>query len=462
MGCAVGPDYKPPSFEADEWSEKNILNNEDTETNISLAQWWKGFKDPLLEELIIEAMDSNLELKIAEQRIIEARALRKVSRADFFPSFGSDIGVTRQKQSLNNPNFPQGPGINIPRYQSVYDAGFDASWEIDLFGKTRRAVEAATANIQREEAERRDITLSVISEIALNYVELRGVEKRLNYVTQKAELQEQIVALNKASYENDLIRETELAEAETELADMQSQIPPLQTERRIAAYRLGVLTSAQPGALLKRLENHKQTSFSLISIPVGLKSDLLRRRPDIQSAERNLAEATANKGVAIASLYPSFNLTAGIGVLSGGSSTLFEQNSENFTVTPLISIPILQAGRLRAQIEATDARVKIAAAQYEQTILNALEDAEASLTHYLNEQKTFTKLQEAEKSAARTVGLEADLYDLGLTRQVALIESQQEHAKYQDIATQSETRMFKNLISFYKALGGGWENFAIK
>lgn len=450
--CAAGPDYERPTLKVND--RANTQSGGQT-----ITEWWKRFNDPILEQLIAKVAENNLDIKIAQERIIESRALRGAARARLIPSIGAAGSVVRQRQSLNNPNFPQAPQLNIPQYQTIYDIGFDASWEIDLFGGNRRRREAASARLESAEAIRRNVIMSVIAETARNYVELRGVQKRIALLSRSAELRRQTADLVKASYESGLSREIDVTDAEARLADTQAQIPNREAEVRAASHRLAVLTGRRPGALYSLLEETKPLPAPAELVPAGLKSDLLRRRPDIQIAERNLAAATADVGVAVAELYPSFNLTGGVGFVSGASGSLLDNAAQTFLFSPFINFPIFEGGRLRAQIEAAEARNSIAAVEYEQTVLNALDETESALIRYSKERETRAKLKKAVNASARSTELANSLYDQGLTGFIDVLDAERALTETKDALVQSETRVLINLITLYKALGGGWENF---
>ncbi len=455
-GCAVGPDYSFPTFETKEWIEQPQSNE------ATMTDWWRVFDDPILSGLVAKVGKDNLDIEIARARIAEARALRGVARSPLLPSIGVSSAFTRNKQSLNNPQFIQAPGIDIPQIQNTYDAGFDASWEIDLFGGNRRALEAATARLEGTEALRNNVILSVVAETARNYIELRGNQKRAALLKRNAELQQQTVDLVKASFESGLSREIDVTRADAQLANTQALIPNLEAEIRAGSYRLAVLTAQQPGELFSLLEQNKPLPAPREVVPLGLQSDLLRRRPDIQIAERNLAASNADVGVAVAELYPSFNLTGSIGFLAASSGNLFESASESFLLSPFINFPIFEGGRLRAQIDAAEARNSIAATQYEQTVLRALEETESSLIRYAKEQETREKLEQAVSASKRSAQLSNILYEKGLTDFIDVLEAERALTSTQDALVQSETRALTNLTALYKSLGGGWELFAEK
>lgn len=450
--CTVGPNYEQPEFQTENW----IKGKESEVVNV---QWWTIFNDPVLQELIALVAKDNLDIHSAQARVLEVRALRCISRSALLPFIGTDLSASRSQQSLNDPRFIQAPGLNIPQTQSIYEAGFDASWEIDLFGGNRRALESASAQLESAEAFRRSLTLSAIAETARNYIEMRGHQKHLGLLKRNADLQEQTVSLVQASFNSGLSRELDVTRAQAQLANTQALIPPIEAEIRAASYRLAVLTGQQPGALYENLEQSKLLPTPEEVVPLGLKSDLLRRRPDIQVVERNLAATTADVGVAIAKLYPSFNLIGALGVLSSSTGSLLDAASETFLLSSFIHFPIFEGGRLRAQICAAEARNSQAAIAYEQTVLNALEQTEEILFRYAKEQETRAKLRQAVQSSAHSAQLSTELYEKGLTNFIDVLNSERDLLLTESSLVQSETRVLTNLIALYKALGGGWEIF---
>ena len=451
--CTVGPDFMRPDVQIKGWIAQQ--NQQDV-----ITAWWRVFNDPVLDDLIEDVAQDNLDIQIARARIAESRALKGIARAPLLPNFGSDGSLSRTKQSENNPQFIQAPGIDIPQIQETYKAGFDASWEIDLFGGNRRALEAASARLGSAEALRRDVVLSVLAETARNYVTLRGGQKRLTLLKKNADLQAQTADLVSKQVKIGIARDVDLARAQAQLENTRAQIPAVEAQIRNTAYRLAVLTGRQPVALLEVLEASAPLPAPEEVIPVGLKSDLLRRRPDIQIAERELEAATADIGVAVAELYPSFNLTGSFGYLAADSlGDLIKGASEQWFFTPFIDFPIFKGGRLRANIKAAEARESQAALDYEQTVLRALEETESALVSYAKEQETRARLRRSVEASVRAANLAGKLYDKGLADFIDVLQAERDLSMAENNLVKSETRVLTNLIALYKALGGGWEVF---
>ncbi|MGH1540663.1 MAG: efflux transporter outer membrane subunit [Arenicella sp.] len=436
--CTVGPNFNKPKLHTNDWIDRQANHAINT-------TWWTVFNDPMLDDLVIRVASDNLDIAIAQQRILESRALRGVSRAALLPSLGTSSSYVRSKK--NNA------------IQDAYEVGFDAAWEIDFVGGNRRAIEASTARLESTKAFKHHIILSVIAETARNYIELRGHQKRIALLVRNVALQQQTINLLRASFDNGLSREVDVTRAESQLANTQSLIPNIAAEVRAGTYRLAMLTGKQPDALYKVLEKSKPLPAPEEVVPLGLKSDLLKRRPDIQVAEKKLAAATADIGVAVAKLYPSFSLTGSLGFSAADFSNLFKNASETFLFTPSIHFPIFSAGKIRAQINVAEIRHSIAAIEYEKTLLTALKETESILVRYAKEQETRAQLKRAVKSSTRSVELSNVLYKNGLTNFVGVLDAEQQLTTTEDALVQSETRVLTNLIALYKALGGGWEVF---
>lgn len=459
-GCTVGPAYHPPAVQvAAQWSSP--LAGGETGSSASAAVWWKNFNDPELDSLIERAVKSNLDLKIATARVREARAQYGVTSADLWPSVGSSGSYERQLQSKHQPILGAIPlPANVPFENNVYQAGFDASWEIDVFGGTRRAVEAAKTGAAAAEYGRRAALVSLLGEVARYYVEARGFQQRLAIARQNIEAQQVIVALARSRFKGGLTSELDVQQAAALLATTEAQVPALETSFKEAAHRLGVLLGQPPGALLAELSKEAPIPDALPGVPVGLPSELLQRRPDIQQAERELAGANARIGMAVADLYPKFSLTGDAGLQSVSASDWFSAGSRFWSVGPTVQWKIFDAGRIRANIKVQNAREEQALAHYEQTVLASFEDVENALTAYAKEQTRRQSLADAVQANRQALEMASQLYQSGLADFLRVLESQRSLYESQDALVQSERTVILNLIKLYKALGGGWEGLA--
>ena len=308
-GCAVGPDYRSPDVSMPEsWNEQST--DKAVIAPVSIAQWWKAFNDPALDSLIAQAVESNHDLRIAEARIREARALHRVAAADLWPNVNTSGSYSRSRRSIGNTSIPQA----APVERNLFQTGFDASWEVDVFGGSRRAAEAAKADIDAAVENRRDAQITLLAEVARNYIEVRGLQRRREIFLSSVQMQEDAVAIIQAKYKAGLISELDAVQAESLLASTRAQVPALENSIKQTIHRIGVLVGKNPGDMTFSLLQKKPIPISTAEIPPGLPSDLLRRRPDVRYAERSLAAATARIGVAKADLFPRFSLTGNFGL----------------------------------------------------------------------------------------------------------------------------------------------------
>jgi NodT family efflux transporter outer membrane factor (OMF) lipoprotein len=339
----------------------------------------------------------------------------------------------------------------------LFQVGFDSSWEIDLFGGVRRSVEAANAQIQATEEDRRDILVILLSEVARNYVEVRGNQLRLAIARRNIDSQQQTVDLTQARFEAGLGSELEVAQAKAQLAATESLVPALETAARLAIHRIGVLLGQQPGSLLDELSIEAPIPLVPPEVPVGLPSDLLRRRPDIRLAERNLAAATALVGVATADLFPRFFLTGSLGQQTISFSDIALPESRFWSIGPTIRWPVFDAGRIRANIRVQDARQEQALVRYEQAVLLSLEEVENALVAYSKELARRRSLVESVDSNRRAVDISNELYSKGLVDFLNVLINQRSLYLAEETLAISDERVSTNLVALFKALGGGWE-----
>lgn len=480
-GCTVGPKYKHPDV-----ATPGTFAGAKATTQpsvVDVAHWWTTFNDPTLDTLIARAVAANLDLRLAIARVREARAQRGVVGADLFPNVNVSGSYTHSRGSENafsfggngngtgngNGNSGNGSGgsVNpgfgnfaVPGLESdLYQAGFDANWEIDVFGRVRRSIEAAKADIGAAVADEGDTLITLLAEVARNYIEVRGFQRRLDIAHANVKSQQDTLELTQARFKAQLISELDVTRAEAQVATTASQIPDLESQRNQAAHRLAVLLGQEPTALLGELLDAEETKIPVgpPDVPPGLPSDLLRRRPDIRRAERELAAATARVGVATADLFPRFSLTGSLGLQSEDFHDLASMDSKFFNVGPSVSWPIFDAGRIRSNIQVQNARQEQAVAKYEQSVLTALEDVENALIGYAKEQQRRESLKRAVDANRRSVEMSKQLYDRGLTDFLDVLEAQRAQFLSEDALVQSDRTISTNLVALYKALGGGWE-----
>jgi NodT family efflux transporter outer membrane factor (OMF) lipoprotein len=448
--AAVGPDYvKPETATPDQWQTelRDGLRSQpmDAET---LAKWWQTLNDPVLTNLIEQAVTSNLDIRAAAARLREARARRGISGADRFPSIGASGSATKNRSSESTGN-----GIE----RNLYSIGFDASWEIDVFGGVRRSIEEADANVAASQEDMHDVLVSLTAEVALNYVEVRSYQTRLSIAKENQDAQEETFRLVQNRYDAGLAAQLEVEQSRYNLESTRAEIPSLNTGLEQAKNRLAVLLGQQPGNLPQKVVEKRPIPVTPMELAVGVPADTLRRRPDVRRAEWELAAQTASIGVATAELYPKFNLLGSIGLESLSVDNLFNSSYRTYSIGPTFSWRIFEAGRIRQQIEVETALQEQALIQYEAAILTALEDVENALVAYADEQVRRDALVQASAAAERAVSQARNQYQAGLTDFQNVLDSQRSLLAYQDQLAVSDGTVTSNLVRLYKALGGGWE-----
>jgi len=452
-GCfVVGPDYtrvKPDTPKA--WN--TTLSGGLTDTQMApdtLSRWWTILGDPQLESLEKRAVQGNLELENARARIREGRELRGISQAKLFPSTDATGTITDHRSSENNGLGHEG---------KLYAAGFDAGWELDIFGGTQRAIEAAQAEVESSVEDLHDVLVSLLAEVALNYVDVRTYQNRLKAMKENIAVQQETYELNLSLSRAGLIDELALEQSLYNLEHSRSQIPGLQTGLEAAKNRLAVLLGKKPGAVHPELAEKKSIPAIPLSLAIGIPAETLRHRPDIRRAERNLAAATARIGVATADLYPKFRLSGTIGLESISSGNLWQWASRSWDFGPGVSWNIFDAGAIRRNIEVQNARQEQALINYESTVLQAQEEVENALVAYAKEQQRRSALAKATAAAKRADLLARDQYQAGLVDFNDVLDAQRSLLSFQDELAQSSGVVTTNLIRLYKALGGGWTAF---
>jgi NodT family efflux transporter outer membrane factor (OMF) lipoprotein len=461
-GCAVGPDYHAPKANTPaNWSEAQRGGT--TNKPMEIVSWWRSFNDPELNSLIDRAVATNHDLRIADGRLREARALRSGAFFDLGPKIDGSAGYTDVRQSRNSLPFktsgPLGSTItsNYLFQYDLYDAHFDASWEIDVFGGKRRALQEANALLAFVEEDRHDVLVSVLAEVARNYIEVRSFQQRIAITHKNIAAQRDAAEIARSRFNAGLASELEVKQAEAVLATTQSQIPNLETSLKHSVHRLGVLIGQEPGALTAELSSEAPVPAPPPEVPVGLPSDLLRRRPDVRRAERELAAATANIGVQTAELFPKFSLTGVGGFQSFSAGDWFTGGSKYWSAGPSVTWRILDYGHVRSQIQTANAQAQQSLAAYEKTVLASLEDVENGLVAYANEQTRYRALAAAVDANRRALDLASERYQKGLADFLNVLDAERSLYQAEDELANSQSTVSVNLVTLYKALGGGWE-----
>ncbi len=448
---AVGPDHEAPDAELPPaWHEGPGSGL--APGTAELAAWWQRLEDPVLDGLVERAVSQGLDLRAALARVSEARALRGVAAADRWPTLDGVALFERRGQSENTPF-----GV-FEQDTEIYTLGLDASWEVDLWGRVRRSVEAADADLEASVEDARDVAVSVAAETALAYVDLRAFQARLAIARTNVSLQEQTLDLVRTRVESGLVGERDVAQAATNVETTRSRVPSLEFGLRAAENRLAVLVGLPPGTLAAELSEVRPIPLPAADVAVGVPADLLRRRADVRRAERVLAAETARIGVAEGDLYPRLELLGSIGLASDGSSELFEDESNFFGLGPSVRWNLFDAGRLRNRARAQDARAEQALVAWESTVLTALEETENAMTAFVREQARRSSLGEAAGQARRARELAQTQYREGLSDFQTVLDSERELAALEDDLAVSDAAITTSLVALYKALGGGFEH----
>src|SRR5690348_2816946 len=455
-GCMVGPDYHRPEVSVP-GAYPQTLTSATNQLSQELSQWWRVFHDPQLDALIQKAALANFDLRLAQARVREARAQAGVARSALFPSADANGEYSRQRLSRHTPEGLLARGAGQSLEQNLFDAGFDANWELDIFGGNRRGLQAAKADLGATEESRRSVLITVISDVGLNYLDLRGLQKQLAVARDNLRLQEDTLALTRDQFRAGLANELDTARAEAQAANTRSQIPLLEQDIQRSMHRLSILIGKEPAELESQLATSAPIPSATPTIPVGLPSELLRRRPDIRQAEREVAAATARVGVATADLFPRFFLTGAAGLQSLNASDFFSGGSRFWSVGPSMKWPIFTAGRIRQNIKVQNARQEQSLIRFEQTVLTSLEEVENALVACGKEEEHHQALGQSEAANRRAVELAVERYRSGLVDFLNVLETQRSLLAVQDDLARSERTTDQNLVRLYKALGGGWE-----
>ncbi len=457
-GCsAVGPDYQRPAAVVD----ARFINAGATAVNTQtpaadIATFWRGFNDARLSALIERALQVNGDVRIAQARLQEARANQGEADAAGLPGVGIDTSVERSVRPIT-----QQPGTTrSARTGTAYDASFVANWEIDLFGGVRRSREAAAARVSASEAGMSAAHTAVAAEVARNYLELRGLQERLRVTEASLVNQRDSLGITNARVDNGRGTQLDLARARGLVASTEAALPSLQTAIERSVFRLATLTAQPPRAVLAELSAPAPLPglpvTNLATLPVGTTEQWLQRRPDLIAAERELAAATANIGVATAALYPRLSLSGLLGLNAARIGDLSDSQSARYALGAGISWTPFDFGAIRARIRASEARAQQSLASFEQTVAVALEETEGAFSSYSRSAQRAEKLDVAARSAEEAAGLAKLRYDAGVTDFLAVLDAEREVLSTRDQLVQAQVGTATALVTVYRALGGGW------
>ena len=503
-GCTVGPNFERP---APWWSPAAwfgghptpLVRSEPVAAPID-PNWWDLFRDPELTSLENRIAGSNLDVQVATVRIAESRAQLGIARADLFPRFNADGSYTRERisplgaiaalgggtagggpngasgfASGGNANFASGAGgfngasgtlgaipvsstgaRTIPPFD-LWQYGFDSSWEIDLWGQVRRGVESARASMQAAAENRRNTLVSALAELARDYIQLRGIQRNIQIVRENLRSAQESLRLTQERAASGLTNELDVSNAQAQVNNVAAQIPNLQQQEAQAINALSLLLGQAPRALQAELGTPKPIPPVPPQVPIGLPSDLIRRRPDIRSAEAQLHAATADIGVAVAAFFPSVSLSGSFGLQALTLAKAFSWDARQYGVGPTISLPIFQGGRLRETLQLRKQQQREAAITYQRTVLQALHDVDDALIAYTNEQRRRDQLQQDVNASRRALDLARQRYTQGVSTFLDVLDAERTVLAAEQQLNDSTTTVSTNLVALYKALGGGWE-----
>lgn len=477
--CTVGPNYKAPEMPTPPAYQETAAVRGATAETPDLAQWWSQFNDPTLTSLVQRALAGNLDVATEVSRIRQARQQVTIAGAAALPQIDATGSVNNTMLS-KNAGFSQlagafggaggsggkgggaggsTSGLGLPGTDfTTYSAGFDASWELDLFGQTRRSVEAARGRVEAQVWSLHDTEVSVASEVAVDYLTLRALQRQIDVALREEARQQQLAALVEARRQAGFATRLEVSQQQNQLAAARAQRPTLEAQARGEIHALGVLLGQPPEALSAELTPVAGPPAPPPAVPVGLPSELLRRRPDVREAERNLAAATADVGVAVGDLYPQINLTGSADLISESLKNLVSGNSIQTSLTAALVQHIFDGGKIRANISARkEARIQAYLA-YQKAVLTALKDVEDALSRYGAEQRRNAQLRTSADAAHVAFEMADARYRSGLTDYINVLQTDAALTTAESQLAESDGLVDQDLVSLEKALGGGWSN----
>jgi multidrug efflux system outer membrane protein len=442
-GCSLRAPYRAPA------PEPAALKNNDPALFANQpydARWWQQFEDPILESLEASALASNHDIRIAVARVEQARAVFDDVKTDRYPTVTANGSVDRREQQI--PGF-----TDEPIKTSTYRAGFDAFWEIDVFGRVRSAVRAAATTAESYEATLEDVRVIVAAEVARNYFELRGLQQQLGVAERSLANQRETLRLTEIRRDAGYGEEQDVASAAARVAAIEASLPPIRSGLAQREHHLAVLTAVRPGQLTVDLAPRPYSPLAK-PLPLGDPSTLLRRRPDVRAAERRLAASVAREGVAAADLFPRVTLTGFLGLLAGRGSMFGTSDSRAWAVTPALGWAAFDLGSARARLRGAEAGTREALAEYDQTVLRALEETENALVAYRQQQERLVKLTDQVRESTRAASIARTRYREGVADFLALLDAERTALQAQDEVASAEAGVFTDAVAIYKALGG--------
>lgn len=476
-GCTVGPNFSPPrwaspvSWFAGPKEKTPPVPSQPVAAPVDLS-WWQLFHDPQLTALERRVAAENLDVRAAGIRLAESRAQLGIARASQFPTLNANGSYTRQKSSdvgvfANAPN-PLGAngasgsntgglrGSDLAAFD-VYQVGFDASWELDIWGRVKRSVESANASVEAAADATRAVLLTNLAEVARDYIQLRGTQDQLHIARDNLRTAQQSLQLTQQRAAGGVTTDLDVANAAAQVRSTAATIPPLEQQEAELINALSLLLGQPPNALRTELATAKPVPPVPPEVPIGLPSELARRRPDIMQAEATLHAATADIGVAVANFYPQVTLSGSLGLQALQPWRMFELNARNYSAGPGITIPIFQGGQLRSTLHLREAQQEEAAVNYQKTVLTAWHEVDNALTAYRTEQARRAQLIQAEVQSRRALTIARSRYQQGVADFLQVLDAERNLLNIQQALATSTTTVSTNLVALYKALGGGWQ-----
>ena len=484
-GCTVGPNFHrpeadvPATWHATQAPADAAVRSRPAAAPLNTA-WWTSFKDPELVRLEDRVAAANLDLKVASMRLAESRSQRNITGSQQFPTLDGNASMTREQASANGvlsqagviaapvsaASAANGTGSGIAATPTgsrasapfnVWQAGFDSSWELDLWGRVRRSVEAADASVESQADARRGLLVSTMAEVARDYIQLRGIQTVHTITRNNLSAARDIERVTRERKANGLATELDVAEACAQVATENALLPQLEQQEAETINRLSFLLGEAPGALRAELQVAAAVPPTPPVVPVGLPSELARRRPDIRQAEAQLHSATAEIGVAKADFYPRIMLSGSASLQALQFDQLGNWASHQFAVGPSLTLPIFEGGLLRGTLNLRQEQQQEAAVNYQRTVLSAWHEIDNALTAYSTEQQRRSQLQASVVDNQRALALAQAQYKGGIVSFLQVLTAERSLLSAQQDLAESTTEISTNLVSLYKALGGGWE-----
>jgi NodT family efflux transporter outer membrane factor (OMF) lipoprotein len=456
-GCTLGPDYQSPELRDTprRWaSDGGSVPSRTVEGPVDIT-WWKSFRDSKLSSLVERLAAQNLDLKTAAERVLQGVAQRQVAVSRGLPHIEGLSSNTYNRASPNATLFVLQPGASVE--YALFREGLTSSWQLDLFGRVRRAVEAADANTLAAVENRHGVALAAVAELAQTYMQLRGTQDRFEIAKRNLRLVEENVELVNQRFANGTATTLEVAQARAQRATIAATLPPLRSQEAELINAIGLLLGDAPRALEPELQRVRMIPRVSRKVPVGLPGTLVRRRPDVREAEARLHEATAQTGVAVANFYPDVTLNGNVNVESFHVNNLFTPTSTVFAVGPTISIPIFEGGQLLGNLELRESQQREAAISFQKTVLRAWKEVDDALTDYREAQRRRAEVAQSVTENRAALQAAKQRYTEGAIDFLNVIAAQAQLLQSENDLADSDTKIATDLVNLYRALGGGWE-----